>query len=93
MIANCICDSNILQNDDSNNDKSDEKVNFDKISFNSLTKTFISNLFDFNFNVLKCYNLNINPHILKGNIGFYFMLIMLFSQILFLIIHMMKGKD
>ena len=90
MIANCICDSNILQNDDSNNNKADQNVKSEKINFDSISKSFISSFYDFNFKVLKCYNLILNLKILKKNLGFY-MLIMLLLQILFLIIHMIKG--
>ena len=90
MIANCICDSSAFQNDDLNNLKK-EQNNEEKINFDSITKSFISNLFDFNFKVLKCYNLILNFEILKRNIGFYFMIVMFLFQIIFWIIYLIYG--
>ena len=40
---------------------------------------------------MKCYNLDINPKILKINMGFYFMLALILFQIIFLIIYSIKG--
>ena len=90
MIVNCSCDTNILENDDLNNIKEDESEIF---NFDYLKKLFISNLFDFNYQVIYCYNLVFNLKILRKNIGFYTMIIMLFLQILFWIIYMIKGLD
>ena len=71
MIVNCSCDTNILENDDLYNIKEDESEIF---NFNYLKKSFISNLFDFNYQVIYCYNLVFNLKILRKNIGFYTMI-------------------
>ena len=91
MIANCICDSSIIQSDETNGNRRDENINSKNNDFKSLTKSFIANLYDFNFNVLKCSNLVTNLQILKKNIGFYCLAIMFLLQIIFLIIYMIKG--
>ena len=91
MSANCICKSNFLINDNSNNIDKEEQNDKEIINFDSITKSFISNLFDFNFNVLKCFNLVVNLEILKRNFGFYFMVIMFLLQVIFLIIYMING--
>ena len=90
MAANCTCDSNILQNDFLSNIQEDEKENSKKLNFETLKKSFISNLFDFNYQVLFCYNLTIKLNILKKNIGFYCMISMLFLQIIFLFVYIIK---
>ena len=64
MIANCICDSSIIQSDETNGNRRDENINSKNNDFKSLTKSFIANLYDFNFNVLKCSNLVIKLQIL-----------------------------
>ena len=91
MSANCICDVNSFHNIDLNKNKKEEKSNKEKLNFDSIKKSFISNLYNFNFEVMKCYNLDINPKILKINIGFYFMLGLILFQIIFLIIYSIKG--
>ena len=40
-------------------DINENKKQNEVISFKSITKLFITNLFDFNFDVFKCYNLSI----------------------------------
>ena len=91
MTANCTCDSKILQNDISSNIPEAEKENSNKLNFETLKKSLISNLFDFNYQVLFCYNLSIKLNILKKNIGFYCMISMLFLQIIFLFVYIIKG--
>ena len=91
MAANCSCDSNILQNDESSVINEEEKENSGKFNFDTLKKSFISNLFDFNYQVLSCYNLTIKLQILKKNIGFYCMTFMLLLQIIFLFVYIIKG--
>ena len=91
LAANCICDTNAIQNEDLNNIKTEEKNHIEKVNFDSITKSFISSLFDFNFNVMKCINLIINFEILKQNLGFYSMIVMLLFQIIFLMIYLIKG--
>ena len=93
MSANCTCDSNVIHNNNSNNINNEEKKNKEKINFDSIWKSFLSNLFNFNFNVLKCFNLIINIEILKRNIGFYFMIIMFLFQIIFWIIYLINGLE
>ena len=91
MAANCICDSSLLQNSldniTENNNKNSEE---NKINFNTLTKSIIANLFDFNLDVFKCYNLIFNLKILITNIGFYCMIFMFILQIIFHIIYQYK---
>ena len=91
IVANYICDSSIIQSDETNGNRRDENINSKNNNFKSLTKSFIANLYDFNFNVLKCSNLVTNLQILKKNIGFYCLAIMFLLQIIFLIIYMIKG--
>ena len=90
MAANCSCNTDILENKDLNNIKEDKSELF---NFDYLKQSFISNLFDFNYQVIYCYNLVFNLKILRKNIGFYAMIIMLLLQIIFLIIYMIKGLD
>ena len=90
MTANCSCNTDILENKDLNNIKEDKSEIF---NFDYLKQSFISNLFDFNYQVIYCYNLVINLKILRKNIGFYSMIIMLLLQIIFWIIYMIKGLD
>ena len=48
MTANCICNSNVLQDeDDINNIKKNKTTKDEKINFNTIKTTFLSNLFDF----------------------------------------------
>ena len=68
------------------NDKSESETN----SFKSLTKSFISNLVDFNFEILRCYNLAFNKEILIHNIGFFSLFLMFVLQIIFFIIYLIK---
>ena len=90
MAANCSCNTDILENKDLNNIKEDKSELF---NFDYLKQSFISNLFDFNYQVIYCYNLVFNLKILRKNIGFYAMIIMLLLQIIFWIIYMIKGLD
>ena len=68
IVANYICDSSIIQSDETNGNRRDENINSKNNNFESLTKSFIANLYDFNFNFLKCSNLVIKLQILKKNI-------------------------
>ena len=62
MVANCICNSSILQINSDNNDTNNENKNNEEeiVTFKTLTKSIIANLFDFNIDVIKCYNLVFN---------------------------------
>ena len=93
MAANCSCDTYILQNTELNNVKEGENSNKEKFNFDDLKKSFISNLYDFNYRVMYCHNLVINLNILKKNIGFYSMISLLIFQIIFLIIYIIKGLN
>ena len=88
MIANCNCDPSSLQDGINNNT---ENNNNEEVSqFKEIVKSFIANWLDFNFDVIKCYNLTFNKIIIKNNIGFYCMLFMFCCQIFFLIIFLIK---
>ena len=84
-VANCKCDSRLLQGKLKNITKNNE-LN----SFKELSKSFISNLIDFNFEILGCYNLALNTKILIHNIGFFSLFGMLFLQFLFFIFYLIK---
>ena len=86
MAANCICDSSFLE--EIYDDISSE--NSESISFKNIKNIFLSNLFDFNLEVLKCYNLVFNRKIIVHNIGFYCLFLMFSLQIIFFIIYIIK---
>jgi len=92
MSANCICDSSILGGEERNT--TENKGNKEEsLTFKTLTKSFISNMFDFNVEVIYCYNLVFNDKILVKNIGFYSMSILIISQIIFLCIFIIKKLE
>ena len=76
-IVNCSCDSNSLQDNIENIDKDKDE----KVSLNNVAKSFKSGLLSFNYDVIKCFNLVIDPSILKKNIGFYSNIIFIGIQI------------
>ena len=86
MAANCICDSEYLSEEYFN-------MTFESISFQVLKNTFMSGLFNFNLEVLKCHGLAFNKKILVKNIGFYCLLSMLIIQIIFFIIYYRKKLE
>ena len=91
MTANCICYSNSIQTSLENSIDNDEKhSNEEKLSFKNLKESFISSLFPFNIKVIYCYNLVFNLKILKKNIGFFCLLVMLLFQIIFYFIYQVK---
>ena len=91
MTADCLCDSNLLQSSFNNNDTNNRNNNEEEhLSFKTLAKSIIANLFDFNLDVFKCYNLVFNLQILHGNIGFYCMALMFILQIIFLFVFLIK---
>ena len=57
---------------------------------NDLANSFTSEIFSFNFDVIKCYNLVFDAEILKKNQGFYSLIIMVSIQIFILIYFSMK---
>ena len=89
--ANCLCDSSLIQIDSNNNDTNNGNNNENEnINFKTLTKSFITNLLNFNLDVFKCYNLVFNLQIFHGNIGFYYMAAMFIFQIICLFIFLIK---
>ena len=92
MAANCICNSSKLQSTSDNNSTNNENENNEEeiVSFKSLSKSIIANLFDFNIDVIKCYNLVFNIKKLYKNIGFYCTVVMFILQIIFLIVYLLK---
>ena len=88
MAANCNCDTSYLQNNEKN--ETNNKEQKESVNFKSITKSFISNLLDFNYQVIYCYNLALNSKIIIKNIGFYSLASMFFSQIIILIIYIVK---
>ena len=90
MAANCICDSRFLQTDEKNKTENEETKISESVNFKSITKSFTSNLLDFNFEVIYCYNLVFNIKILINNIGFYCLASMLTLQSIFLFLYLVK---
>ena len=89
IVANCICDSSSLQG--GTNHSEYKYNNTGMIQFESLLKSYLANsLTIFNFGVLHCTNLVFDTEILKTNIGFYFMLLMIALQVSFLVIFFIK---
>ena len=86
--VNCICDSSLLQEEE-NSITNIEKESKDN-NFKSLTKSFVSGLIDFNFDILRCNNLVLNTKILIHNIGFYCLSLMFFLQIIFFLVYLIK---
>ena len=92
MVANCKCDSSIFQEEEKNkteNDKSEYGIG----SFKDLSKFIISNLLDFNYEVIRCYNLIFNIKIFRHNIGFICLSIMLFFQIISFFIYLIRKVE
>jgi len=87
-IANCLCNTSFLQGKENN--ISSTKKESEKLNFKSITKSFIENLLSFNIEVVKCYNLALNPKILIHNYGFYSLFIMLILQVVFHILYLVK---
>ena len=93
--ANCICNSSFLQsnienNNNNNNKTNEENNNEEKLNFSDLKESILSNLFNFNINVIYCYNVVFNLKLLKHNIGFFTMIFLFFLQVIFFIIYLVK---
>ena len=86
--ANCLCNSNSLKGEENNINYS--KKESDKIDFDKLTKSFIENLLNFNFDIVKCYNIILNMNNLLHNIGFLCLSSMFVLQIIFFFIYLIK---
>ena len=54
-VVNCLCNLYTLQKEEKNITYTKKESN--EINFDSITKSFIENLFNFNFDIVKCYNL------------------------------------
>ena len=68
MAANCTCGSIYLQEEAKN--LTNNIGNIQANDFKSITKILMTNLFDFNFEILRCYNLVIDTKILMTNLGY-----------------------
>ena len=88
MTVKCICNADSLQSESQNTTVENEQSELSH--FESLVKTFISNWFDLNFEVIYCYNLVFYGPILIKNIGFFFMASMFTLQIIFLGVFFIK---
>ena len=77
--AICDCNTTYIQEEEN-----------EVINFKNIKKSFLSNLFSFNFDVLRCYKLVFNLKILIRNYGFYCLLFMLILQIIFFVIYLIK---
>ena len=88
LTANCICKSNIVQEE--KNNILENRTNAEKINFKTLSKIFKENIFNFNFEVLRCYNLVLNKKILIHNIGFFCLSLMFILQIVFTFVYLIN---
>ena len=90
MIAKCSCDPSNLQDEDYYEDVESENNEKKGITLNDLANSFTSEIFSFNFDVIKCYNLVFDLDILKINQGFFANVVMIGLQIIFLIYFFVK---
>ena len=91
MAANCICIAERIQIKNEEEISESIVINDKKgITLNDLATSFTGSLFEFNFIVIKCYNLVFDKAILRINIGFFLLLSMNILQIIFLIIFSLK---
>ena len=90
MVANCICDSNHLQELEKNITEEEKTEQKEILNFKSIAKSFITSLLDFNFDVVYCSNLMFNQKIIINNFGFFSLGSMQFLQIIFIIAYMIK---
>ena len=86
MAANCLCNAHSLKLEENNNEEKNNKQQNEKINFDVIKNNILTSLLDFNYDVMKCYNLVIYQKILKYNIGFYCMSVMFILQLIFLCI-------
>ena len=89
--ANCMCNTSFIQNNSKIKNAFEENIKDESEKFKTLKESFISNLFEFNTNVIYCYNLVFNLKKLKNNIGFFCMIGLLLLQIIFLLVFIVKG--
>ena len=86
MAANFLCNAHSLKLEENNNEEKNNKQQNEKINFDMIKNNILTSLLDFNYDVMKCYNLVIYQKILKYNIGFYCMSVMFILQLIFLCI-------
>ena len=87
--VNCKCNVEFLQDDQEKKNLNDYKPS-EVLNFKPIKESFISNLLSFNFDIIKCYNLLLDVNLLKFNIGFVCLAIMLFLQIILFFIFLGK---
>ena len=90
MVANCLCDSDMLEKEEQNITNDEEMQKSESLNFKTISKSFIENLFDFNYKVIFCYNLVLDSKILVKNIGFYSLFVMFVLQMIFLFVYIAK---
>ena len=88
MVAKCSCNPGNIQDDYVTEETQDEIKK--GITLNDLANSFTSEIFSFNFDVVKCYNLVFDKDIIKKNKGFFVLIIMISLQIIFFIYFMSK---
>ena len=90
-IANCICDSSLLQIAFDNKTNLDNKNDVEKkVDLKGIKSIIKYSLEQINFNVISCSNLVFDEKILMNNIGFFCMIIMFILQLIFLFIYIIK---
>ena len=90
VTAICSCPGDVLQEDDSNNNNDEKDKDNENLNLNNLINSFTSELFNFNFDIIKCSNLVFDPKLLKNNKGFYTFTAMIGVQIGVFIFFMLK---
>ena len=91
MVANCLCHSDIFQKEEEKNETNvDEIQKSETVNFKTISKSFIENLFDFNYKVIFCYNLVLDTKILVKNIGFYTLFAMFVFQMISFFVYLGK---
>ena len=86
--SNCLCDPICLQEKEGGVEE--PKIEFKSFKFKLLTKSFIENLLNFNYEIIKCYKLVLNLKNLFHNLGFYSLSLMFVLQIIFLFVYLIK---
>ena len=86
LTAKCLCEAELIQfeNEEDNNGK-DNKDKAKGITLNDIANSFTSSLLDFNYIVIKCYNLVFDTDILRKNIGFFTFISMNILEVFFLV--------
>ena len=93
VTVNCLCNTNSIQviyNNFTDENKTIKEEQNELLNFKTLRKTFTSNLYVFNFDIMHCYNLILDLNKLIRNSGFYFSLITFLTQIILFFIFLYK---